>query len=94
MRDQAIDLALGSQACLNQHGGFLYQLEEFDVAAEASDWARLLTHLLRNTDEQQWAIGHYPREIVPKLRQGNPAPDLTALINEAMRLGATDAADW
>lgn len=94
VRDQAIDLALGSEASLDQHGGFLYRLEDLDVAAEATDWARLLTHLLQNTKGQQWFIGHHLQEIVPLLRQGNPAPDLTDLINEAMRLGATNAADW
>ena len=94
VREQAIDLVLGSRASLEQHGGFLHRLEELDVTAEASDWARLLTHLLKNTDGQQWAVEHYLREIVPRLRQGSPAPDLTELINEAMRLGATDAADW
>lgn len=94
VRDQAIDLVLGSRASLDQDGGFLHRLEDLDVAAEASDWARLLTHLLKNTNGQQWAIAHYLREIVPRLRQGSPAPDLSGLINEAMRLGATDAADW
>ncbi|MDN5745061.1 MAG: DUF4020 domain-containing protein [Nocardioidaceae bacterium] len=94
VRCQAIDLVLGSQASLDQHGGFLHRLGDIDVAADAVDWTRLLTHLLRNTHREQWAIGHYLRDIVPRLRQGNPPPDLTELINEAMRLGATDAADW
>ncbi|MFB9764497.1 DUF4020 domain-containing protein, partial [Nocardioides kongjuensis] len=93
-RRQAIDLVLGSQASLDQHGGFLHRVEDIDVAADAVDWARLLTHLLKNTREPQWAIGHYLRGIVSRLREGNPAPDLTEMINEAMRLGATDAADW
>lgn len=94
VRDQAIDLALGSEASLDQHMRFLYQLEDQDVAAEANDWARLLTHLLKNTTGPQWSIGHYLQKIVPRLRQGTPTPDLTELINEAMRLGATNAADW
>lgn len=93
-RKQAIDLVLGSDAELDQRGGFLYRLKDVDVAAEASDWARLLTHLLKNTDGQQWGIGYRLQEIVPRLRQGTPAPDLTGLINEAMRLGVTEAADW
>ena len=94
VRGQAIDLALGSEAGLDQHGGFLYRLKDLDLAAEASDWARLLTHLLKNTEGPQWGIGHYLQEIVPRLRERDPAPDLTELINEAMRLGATNAADW
>ena len=94
VRPQAIDLVLGSHAGLDQHGGFLYRLKDLDVAAEANDWARLLTHLLKNTNGQQWGIGHYLQEIVPQLRQGTPPPDLTELINEAMRLGVANAADW
>lgn len=96
VRDQAIDLVLASQASLDQDGGFLYRLKDLDVAAEASDWTRLLTHLLKNTKGGNSGTSgtHYLRKIVPKLRQGKPAPDLTELINEAMRLGATDAADW
>ncbi|WP_431841145.1 DUF4020 domain-containing protein [Calidifontibacter indicus] len=94
VRNQAIDLVLGSEAGLDQHGGFLYRLKDVDVAAEARDWARLLTHLLKNTTGQQWGIGYRLQEIVPRLREGDPQPDLTGLINEAMRLGATDAADW
>ncbi|MFW6597106.1 DUF4020 domain-containing protein [Propionibacteriaceae bacterium Y2011] len=94
VRNQAIDLVLGSEAGLDQHGWFLHRLEDVDVSAEASDWARLLTHLLKNTTGQQWGIGYQLREIVPRLRKGDPQPDLTGLIDEAMRLGATDAADW
>lgn len=94
VRGEAVGLVVASQASLDPDGGFLHRLGDLDVAAEASDWTRLLTHLLKNTKGQQWAIEHDLREIVPKLRQGNPAPDLRDLINEAMRLGATDAADW
>ena len=94
VRKQAIDLVLGSEAGLDQRGGFLYRLKDVDVAAEASDWARLLTHLLKNTSGQQWGIGYRLQEIVPRLREGDPQPDLTELINEAMRLGVTNAADW
>ncbi|ASW91159.1 DUF4020 domain-containing protein [Mycobacterium marseillense] len=94
VRSEAIDLVLASAAGIEQHGGFLYRLTDLDIAAEAEDWARLLTHLLKNTHGQQWNIGHYLQEIMPRLREGNPAPDLTELVNEAMRLGATNAADW
>lgn len=94
VRSEAIDLVLASAAGIEQHGGFLYRLMDLDIAAEAEDWARLLTHLLKNTSEQQWGIGHYLQELMPRLREGDPTPDLTELVNEAMRLGATNAADW
>lgn len=94
VRSEAIDLVLASPAGIKQHGGFLYRLMDLDIAAEAEDWARLLTHLLKNTSEQQLGIGHYLEELVPRLREGDPTPDLAELVNEAMRLGATNAADW
>ncbi|HEY9289902.1 MAG TPA: SIR2 family protein [Microlunatus sp.] len=94
VRDQAIDLVLGSEASLVQHGGLLYRLQGLDVAAEAKDWARLVTHLLKNTSGQQWGVGYRLQEIVAQLREANPPPDLTDLINEAMRLGVTSAGDW
>lgn len=94
VRSHAIDLTLSSEASLDEHGGFLYRLRDLDIATEANDWARLLTHLLTNTSGPQWSIGHYLQEIVPRLREGNPPPDLTQLVNQAMRLGVTNAADW
>lgn len=94
VRDQAIDLVLSSEAGLDQRVGLLYDLKDVDVAAEARDWARLLTHLLKNTVGEQRRIGFRLQEIVPRLREGDPQPDLNDLIDQAMRLGVTDAADW
>jgi hypothetical protein len=94
VRALAVDRVLASPAGLSQDGGFLYRLEHLDLASEASDWARLLAHLLKNTRGQQWEVGYYLEKIVPQLRRGTPSPDLSELINEAMRLGVTSAADW
>ncbi|OZC92961.1 hypothetical protein CH282_01440 [Rhodococcus sp. 06-418-1B] len=93
-RSEAIDLVLASTAGIEPHGRLLYRLKDLDIAAEAEDWARLLTHLLKNTSEQQWGIVHHLQELMPHLREGDPMPDLTDLVNEAMRLGATTADDW
>ncbi|QXT62089.1 DUF4020 domain-containing protein [Tessaracoccus palaemonis] len=94
VRSQAIDLVLRSAAGLDQRGRHLDLLTDIDVTAEASEWARLLTHLLKNTSSPPWGIGYRLHEIVSRLREGDPQPDLKELVNEAMRLGATDAADW
>lgn len=94
VRTEAIDLVLASPAQLGQHDRLLHLLEDVDVAAEATDWCRLIAHLLKNTTDQQWVLGHHLQKIVPSLRQGAPPPDLTDLINEAMRLGVTNAADF
>lgn len=94
IRSEAIDLVLVSQASLDEHGHLLYRIHDLELTPEATDWARLLTHVLKNTKGQHWGIGHYLKEIVPKLRAGTPTPDLSGLVNEAMRLGASDAPDW
>ena len=93
-RSQAVDLILGTGAGLGEHGGFLYRIKDLDLAAEAGDWARMLTYLLKNTSGELPGIGYALQEIVPQLREGNPTLDLTDLVNEAMRLGVTNAADW
>jgi len=93
-RTEAIDLVLASPACLDDRSGMLHRIHDLDLAPEAADWTRFLTHLLQNTAEQSWGVAYYLKDIVPKLRFGTPPPDLTDLINEAMRLGAIEAPDW
>jgi hypothetical protein len=68
--------------------------EHEDLTREPGTWARYLVHLLRGTTDPPWALDHYLREIVGVLRPAAPAPLLAELIEEAMRLGCTDAADW
>lgn len=68
--------------------------EHEDLTREPGTWARYLLHLLRGTPDPPWALDHYLREIVGVLRPAVPAPLLAELIEEAMRLGCTDAADW
>ena len=68
--------------------------EHEDLARDAETWARYLLHLLRGTTDPPWALDHYLREIVGVLRPVVPAPLLAELVEEAMRLGCTDAGDW
>jgi hypothetical protein len=49
---------------------------------------------VRSTAEPPWALDHYLREIVGVLEPVAPSALLTELIEEAMRLGCTEAADW
>lgn len=94
VRHQAVELLVRTPAGLPQHGGFLHHIHDLDVASDAANWATALTHLLRGTTAPHWGLGHYMQDIVEQLRSADPAPDLSQLINEALRLGATDAAEW
>ncbi|EWT03111.1 hypothetical protein N865_04100 [Intrasporangium oryzae NRRL B-24470] len=68
--------------------------ENDDLQRDPVTWGRYLIHLLRGTTDPPWALDHYLREIVGVLRPVAPAPLLADLIEEAMRLGCSDAADW
>lgn len=68
--------------------------ENEDLTHDPATWGRYLIHLLRGTTDPPWALDHYLREIVGALRSAAPAPLLDDLIEEAMRLGCSDAADW
>jgi hypothetical protein len=94
VRDHAVSLLIQAPAGLPEHGGFLHRIQKLDLAADAASWATAITHLLRGTRGPSWAAVHYLKDIVQQLRAAHPAPDISDLINEAMRLGATDATDW
>lgn len=68
--------------------------EHEDLTRDPQIWTRYLVHLLRGTTDPPWALDHYLREIVSALRPVAPPRLLTELIEEAMRLGCIDAADW
>lgn len=93
-RDQVADLVLGSTASLDDQHGFLHRLSQMDLVGDAGAWARILTHLMKNTRSGNWGVGYFLEKIVPELRAGDPEPDLSELVDQAMRLGATNAADW
>ncbi|MBB5788806.1 SIR2 family protein [Jiangella mangrovi] len=93
-RGEAVTLLVQTPAGLSQHSGLLHRIHELDLTADATNWATAITHLLRGTHGPNWSAAHYLQDIVKQLRAANPAPDLSELINQAMRLGVTSAADW
>jgi hypothetical protein len=93
-RSEAVGLVLSSPANLDNRDGLLFRLQSQDLTPEAETWTRLLTHLLANTSSPTVDAVHYLKQIVQKLRAGTPEPDLSLLIEEAMRLGCADAPDW
>jgi hypothetical protein len=94
VRGEAVALLVQTPAGLPEHGGFLRRIHDLDLAPDAASWATAIKHLLRGTTGPNWALGHYLKEIVQRLRAADPAPELSGLIEEALRLGVTDAAEW
>lgn len=68
--------------------------ENDDLARDPATWGRYLIHLLRGTADPPWALDFYLREIIGVLRPVAPSPLVGDLVEEAMRLGCSDAADW
>lgn len=94
VRSEAVRLLVQTPAGLPQHSGFLYSVHNLDLASDAASWATAITHLLCSTAGPDWGVGHYLKGIVGQLRAADPALDLSELIEEAMRLGLANAAEW
>ena len=94
VRADAVALLVQSPAGLSQNGGFLHRLRDIDLTPDAVSWAAAITHLLKGTDGPYFVLGHYLQPIVQQLRSVEPSPDLHEMIDEALRLGTTEAADW
>lgn len=90
----AVDLVQHSAARFVEHDSLLHRLADQDLAADAATWTDFITHLLRGTPEPSWEVQYYLPQIVKALKEADPLPDLSALIDQAMRLGCTDAPDW
>lgn len=98
-RPAAVELVERTDAGLVKDDRVLMHLtgsrrEHQDLTRDPETWARYLVHLLRGTTDPPWALDHYLREIVGVLRPVAPSALLTELIEQAMRLGCTNAADW
>ncbi|GAA3521000.1 DUF4020 domain-containing protein [Aeromicrobium panaciterrae] len=94
VRAEAVALLTQTPAGLPQHDGFLHRIHELDLRPDAANWSVAIAHLLAGTTGPSWVLGHYLKPIMEQLREANPVPDLSKLIDEALRLGVTDAAEW
>jgi hypothetical protein len=93
-RAEAVGLVKRSRARLMEHDSTLHRLSESDLVTDGVIWTQFITHLLRGTPVPSWEIQHYLPLIVNTLKRADPPPDLSDLIEEAMRLGCADAPDW
>ena len=86
-----------THAHLDQDGRLLHEIAEADLTDDPAVWARFLTRLLHGsntTNAPLWAVDHYLKDIVQTLKAADPTLDLTKLIEQAMRLGRSDAPAW
>lgn len=93
-RVEAVDLVKRSAAGFSERDSLLHRLTDEDLGGDAATWTDFVTHLLRGTPEPSWQIQYYLPQVVKALKSAEPPQDLSALIEEAMRLGCTDAPDW
>lgn len=93
-RVEAVGLVKRSAAGFVTQNFLLHRLADEELAADAATWTDFITHMLRGTPEPSWEIQHYLPRIVKALQKAEPPQDLSAVIDEAMRLGCTNAPDW
>jgi hypothetical protein len=92
--EDGVALAISYPAAIENHGDLLHQLHTGRLDQAPASFARLIAHLLRGTSPPFWG-GHYLAELVPRLRAGQADPaDIRGIVEEAMRLGNTDAPNW
>ncbi|MBF6555942.1 MAG: DUF4020 domain-containing protein [Acidimicrobiales bacterium] len=89
---EGVARATAQSAGFDEHAHTLHQLRgRVDRAPKL--FATLLAHLLRGTQTPFWG-GHELSEVVPQLRGVADDADLLIIIEQALRLGCADAANW
>ena len=89
---EAVDLAVAVPAGLAPHGRLLHKTRD-GVARAPAAYARLLGHLLSNTDRPFWGCDDL-NAIVTELRGRADDTDIRRLLEQALRLGCRGAAEW
>jgi hypothetical protein len=85
-----VALACSRPAGLEEHGDTLHRMSQrVDVAPQP--FAELLAHLLASTEQPFWG-GFYLAQIVPRLRDAGV--DVAPVVEQALRLGILEAANW
>jgi hypothetical protein len=90
---EGVALATAAPASLTPHGDLLRSLDETRLRRAPEEFARLLAHLLRSTDQPFWGGPELAR-LVPILRDGAAPSDIDAIREQGIRLGYTNAAQW
>jgi hypothetical protein len=86
-------LATAHPAGITQHSRLLHELTSQRIAQAPASIARLLGHLLQGTQRPFYDC--YEIQRIVKVLSSDPAPaDITAIREQAVRLGCADAPTW
>jgi hypothetical protein len=88
-----VTLATAHPAGFRAHTNILHDLEENRLHRAPAEFAKLIGHLMRGTQQPFWG-GHYLATIVPALRGKANVSDIRTIVEEAMRLNCPDAVQW
>ena len=90
---EGVDLATARPADFSEHTDVLRDLDENRLHRAPAEVAKLIAHLMGGTLAPFWRC-HELARIVPALRDGAAVADINDIVEEALRLGCTDAAQW
>ena len=91
--EEAVTKATAAPAELTQHSRLLHELTSQQAARAPSPTAKLVTHLLHNTDPPFYRCDEIQR-IGREIANADATLDLTSIREEALRLGCRDAPQW
>jgi hypothetical protein len=91
--EEAVTKATAAPAELTQHSRLLHELTSQQAARVPSPTAKLVAHLLHNTEPPFYRCDEIQR-IVREIANADATLDLTSIREEALRLGCRDAPHW
>jgi hypothetical protein len=91
--EEGITIATTAPAGITQHSRLLHELTSERINHAPSPIARLVGHLLRNTQPPFHQCDEIQR-ITQDIASTPAATDLTLIREQALRLGCSDAAEW
>jgi hypothetical protein len=89
---EGVELATSHLASVPQPSGLLGQLTEERVARGPSDFVKLVGHLLNGTEPPVYEESL--KNFVEILKKHHPSIDIRGIVEQAMRLGFSDASSW
>ncbi len=91
--DEAVDLVLAHPAGIEGHRSIVGDLTEDRVRRAPVAFGKSLAHLLRGTEQLYVATDELAR-IAKRLHDLGATDEASTIIEEAVRLGFLNAADW